>query len=65
MSTYKEPVAIQYACPKYGKTVTISWIVVSMPGGPSAPSRYQCSGMPDCDQRLGQFPCPYPNESMR
>jgi hypothetical protein len=62
MTTYKEPVSNQYACSKYGKTVTISWIMVSIPGGgPSAPSKYRCSGMPDCGQRLGQPPCPYPN----
>ena len=34
MTTYKEPVSNQYACSKYGKTVTISWIMVSIPRRP-------------------------------
>jgi hypothetical protein len=64
----KEPFSHSYKCPKYGRTVTVSGVKVSLRGGVGAfpisiaSQVTGCSGMPYCGFHIGQIPCPYPNE---
>jgi hypothetical protein len=52
MPNDKEPFSNSYDCPKYGKTVTVSGVKVSLRGGPGpfpltiAAAATSCSGMP-------------------
>ena len=65
MSQKMKPFFSDYLCPRYGRSVVVKGVTVSLFGGTAlAPAAIGntvngCTGMPHCGCQITQIPCPY------